>query len=66
MLIVLQHGSRFDEVVDMTPIEARAMLADGRATLPVSEPAAGPSVVSTHVVARADRVPAHAKRRATR
>lgn len=34
MLVVIQYGSRFGQVCDFGPTEARAMLADGRARLP--------------------------------
>lgn len=34
MLVRLAFGSRRGEVVDFLPTEARAMLADGRASLP--------------------------------
>lgn len=36
MLVQLHFGSRAGEVVDFLPHEARAMLADGRASLPPS------------------------------
>lgn len=63
MLVRMQFGSRRGEVVDHLPHEARAMLADGRATLPES---ASPTAVSVSVEEREDRVAPGAKRRRTR
>lgn len=50
----------------MLPTEARAMLADGRATLPEPESPVAPSVVSVQVAGRSDHVPDHAKHRRRR
>lgn len=68
MRIRLMHGARRGEVVDMLPHEARAMLADGRASLPESLPEAppAPAVVVERVEARQDRVHPRAKSRTTR
>lgn len=65
MLIRLQFGVRAGHVIDMLPHEARAMLADGRATLPDAAPS-DPAVVVERVAARATHVPDRVKRRRTR
>jgi hypothetical protein len=62
MLIRLECGARVGDIVDMMPTEARAMLADGRATVPGSPVvmALAPSsvsVVEQQVAARATHVP---------
>lgn len=62
MLVKLAFGARVGQVVDYLPHEARAMLADGRAT----DPNAPAPVVAAQVVARSDRGMPHGKRRATR
>jgi hypothetical protein len=61
MLVRVQFGSRVGEVVDFLPLEARAMLADGRAVLPDSVP-----VTTAAVSGRVDRGMPEGKRRATR
>lgn len=52
MLVRIGFGARLGKVVDMLPHEARAMLADGRATLP---DAVDTPVVTAQVAARVDR-----------
>lgn len=61
MLVLMQCGSRSGEIVDLLPPSARAMLADGRATLPEPAP-----VVTEQVAARVDRGMPKAKQRVTR
>lgn len=60
MLIRLAFGAHAGEVVDFLPHEARAMLADGRASLPdeaapVVVVASGESVLQTKVKQRRTR-----------
>ena len=63
MLVITHVGTKAGEVVDLPPLSARAMLADGRASLPDTE--AAPAVVV--VVAEPDsHAPARVKRRRTR
>lgn len=69
MLIRLMYGAREGQVVDLLPREARAMLADGRATLPSITPGdrdPAPALVTTTVATRADRGMPRQHRRATR
>lgn len=61
MLIRMAFGSRVGEVIDFLPHEARAMLSDGRATLPDTAP-----VVTEQVAARVDRGMPKGKARAQR
>lgn len=64
MLIRFAFGPLRGEVYDMLPHEARAMLADGRATDP-NAPDSVP-VATEQVAARVDRGMPQGKRRATR
>lgn len=66
MLIRMAFGAACGEVVDMTPHEARAMLKDGRASLPETVAASTPAVVVERVDTRTDRVPRRVKHRRTR
>lgn len=65
MLVRLAFGRRSGEVIDFMPTEARAMLADGLATLPdaVLSPVVEPV---SRVEAREDRGTPRGKRRAHR
>lgn len=65
MLVRMAFGLKAGHVVDMLPHEARAMLADGRASLPESA-APDPAVIVDRVAAREDRVPHRVKHRRTR
>lgn len=68
MLVITLVGSKAGEVVNLPPLSARAMLADGRAR-PVlfdgGEPSAVP-VVADRVASREDRGMPRGKKRATR
>lgn len=67
MLVVSLVGSRAGAVVDLPPVSARAMVADGRARwldAPAVEDA--PAVVAAQVTARADRGLPATPRRARR
>jgi hypothetical protein len=57
-------GSKAGQVIDLSPLSARAMLADGRAVLPDAETV--PPVVSARVESREDRGMPRGKRRAVR
>jgi hypothetical protein len=61
MRIELRFGSRVGEVVDFPPYEARAMVADGRATIPVDRQAD-----PDHVEHRTDRGMPRSRKRVTR
>lgn len=65
MLVRMAFGSRVGEVVDFLPHEARAMLADGRATR-VEEPSDRLPTPSSPVEARVDRVAPAVKARRRR
>lgn len=55
MLVRLAFGSRAGQVVDFAPHEARAMLADGRATDPAREALPAPVPIPDRVASRVDR-----------
>lgn len=54
MLVQLAFGSRVGQVLDLPPLEARALVADGRATWPEGSPFAVASPVM-HETPPADR-----------
>ncbi len=51
MLVTIAFGSRVGQVLDLPPLEARALVADGRATWPEGSPFA---VVSPGIAAPAE------------
>jgi len=66
MLVRLQFGSRVGEVVDFPPHEARAMLADGRATEPDAAPVDRLPTPLAAVERRHDRIAPGSKGRVRR
>ena len=70
MLVELRCGRQVGQVVDLPPLSARAMVADGRAVWPEGSPfyvaASAPAVASAQVHAREDRSLPRTKRRAER
>jgi hypothetical protein len=70
MLVRLMFGHQAGDVIDAQPLEARAMLADGRAVVPDMMPTAAPvnpvAVDLNDVDRRVDRGKPRHRRHATR
>ncbi len=64
MLVRITFGAKSGQVCDLLPDQARAMLADGRATLPDAVDAPVSPVLTEQVASRMDRgLPPHKQRR---
>lgn len=66
MLVRLTFGRQAGEVVDLLPLSARAMIADGRAVWPDAEPDNAGSVAVERVASREDRGMPRTRKRVTR